>query len=203
VLKANGYRPTAPIIFTKLLNPPFFAFLMKYLIVTLIKGAAGEYQQKLMKDVAEKFGVVSATEKKTPAHITLKYSFETEDIKPVEECLSEFCKNHKKCQYTLKDIDHFGVEVIYIDVIPSKGMEKIHTELIDALRKVPNILIKEYDGKTHFHVSICHADIKHKYKEIGAYLSTESPEFTVKFDNIAILELSDGVWKIHKEYKLK
>jgi len=176
---------------------------MKYLIVTLIKGEAGKYQQSLLKSIAKKFGVSSATQRMPPAHLTLKYSFETDAIRPVESCLEDFTETHKKCQYTMKGISHFGVEVIFIDVVPSKAMEKIHAELIEALRKVPNILIKEYDGRTHFHASVAHTDIKEKFKEIWADVSKESPDFKVKFDNIAILKLAGGVWQVHKEFKLK
>lgn len=175
---------------------------MKYLIVTLIKGEASRYQQKLLYSVAEKFNVNDAVKTKPPAHITLKYSFEVENIKPIEECIEQFCKSQKKCKYKLAGINHFDDDVIFIDVFPSNDMKKLYINFIQSLKNNTSLEFKEFDGKTNFHSSIAHTDIKDKFDEIYSFVSKENPIFDVLFDNISILKLADGVWKIHKEYPL-
>ncbi len=175
---------------------------MKYLIATLIKGDAGLYQQRLAYSIAEKFDVKGAVKRKIPAHITLKYSFETEDIKYIENCIEKFCKSHEKCKYQLKSFNHFDNEVIFIDVIPSMEMKKMYFDFIKYIKDNTNLELKEFDGKTHFHSTIAHKDIKDKFNEIWSFASKENPNFDVFFDNISILKLVDDVWQIHKEYSL-
>ena len=115
---------------------------MKYLIVTLIKGNAAEYQQKLLYSIAERFNVNGAIQRKPPAHIALKYSFETENIKLVENYIEEFCNRHKKCKYKLEGINHFDKDVIFIDVITSNEMKQLYAEFIDFLKNKTNIQFK-------------------------------------------------------------
>jgi len=175
---------------------------MKYVIVILIKGEAGEYQQELLDSIAKQFNVNGAIKRKPPAHITLKYSFETENIEPVEKTIEEFCKSNKKSKYRLNRINHFDKDVIFIDVVPSEEMKNTYSKFIDFLRNNTNIKFKEFDGKTHFHSSIAHTDINNKFDEIWSFVSKENPDFDVFFDNISILKFVDGVWQIHKEYSL-
>lgn len=173
---------------------------MKYLIVTLIKEDAEKYQQKLLYSVANRFNVNGAIQRKPPAHITLKYSFETDNINPVEKAIEEFSKSINKSKYQLTGINHFDEDVIFIDVIPSKEMSETYSNFINHLRKNTKITFKQFDGNTHFHSSIAHTDIKTKFQEIWNFVSKENPDFEVFFDNITILKLIDGIWQIHKEY---
>lgn len=80
---------------------------MQYLIVTLLKGKPKKYQQDLLYSIAKKFKVKRAILRKPPAHITLKYFFETKSIKSVEDCIKEFCKSHIKSKYKLPKFDSF------------------------------------------------------------------------------------------------
>jgi 2'-5' RNA ligase len=175
---------------------------MKYLIVTLIKGNAEKFQQKILYEVAEKFKVKGAVERKPPAHITLKYSFQCDNVKPVEQNLEEFCRSHKKCKYKLDGFNHFERDVIFMDVIPSKEMKKIHIQLIKNLGKIEGITFKKFDKDTHFHSSIAHTDIKNKFENIWTFVSDKQKKFDLELDNITLLKLVDGAWKIHREFQL-
>ncbi len=180
----------------------FYIALMKYTIVTLIKGEAKEYQQNLLYLVARKFNLNCAIQRKPPAHITLKYSFEN-DIESVEGVIERFCKANRKSRYVLKGVDHFGQDVIFIDVLPSKEMKKAYSEFITSLKQNTNIGFKQFDGTTHFHSTIAYKDIKDKFNDIWDFVSYENPYFELFFDNITILKLVDGVWRIHKEFGFK
>ncbi len=175
---------------------------MEYLIVTLIKGEAAKYQQKLIYSIAKKFNVSCAIQRKPPAHITLKYSFEVKNIKSIEEHIQEFCKLQKKCNYKLEKLNHFDKDVIFIDVFPSDDMKMLYIKFLKFLKNNTNLQFKEFDGKTHFHSSIAHTDIKDKFDDIWSFVSKEKPKFDVLFDNISILKLVNGIWRIHKEFPL-
>ncbi len=133
----------------------------------------------------------------------MKYSFETENISPIEDFIQDFCKSHKKCRYELKGFDHFDKDVIFINVIASKEIKELYSEFIEGLKKKTKIQLKQFDGKTHFHASIAHTDIKEKFDEIWKFATKDKPDFQVLFDNITILKLVNNVWAVHKEYKLK
>jgi hypothetical protein len=175
---------------------------MKYLIVTLIKGEAEKFQQKLMYEIAKKFHVKGAAERKPPAHITLKYSIQCEDIKPIEQNIEQFCKSHKKCKYKLNGFNHFEKKVIFLEVIPSVEMKKLHIQLIKHLGKIEWMTFKKFDKDTHFHSSIAHTDIKNKFDNIWSFVSNKPKKFDLELDNITLLKLVDGVWKSHREFKL-
>ena len=87
---------------------------MQYLIVTLLKGKAKKYQQELLYLIPKKFKAKRAILRKPPAHITLKYFFETKNIKPIEDYIKEFSKTHKKSKYKLKGFGNFRKDVIFI-----------------------------------------------------------------------------------------
>lgn len=175
---------------------------MKYLIVILIKGLAEKYQQKLLYLIAERFKVKGAIQRRPPAHLTLKSPFETNDIKPIESVIEQFCKSHQKSSYKLSGINHFDKRVIFIDVLSSEEMNKTYLEFMKHLKNKTKIQFKEFDGNTHFHSSLARTDIQDKFDEIWSFASKEKPQFDLFFDNISILKLVEGVWQIHKVYSL-
>lgn len=175
---------------------------MRYLIVTLLKGKSKKYQQKLLYLIAKKFKVKRAILRKPPAHITLKYFFETKNIKPVEDCIKEFCKSHVKSEYKMKGFGSFKKDVIFINVIPSKQMINTHKEFLKNLKNKTNIKFLTTDKASHYHTSIAHSDIKNKFDEIYSYVSNLKVDFDAHFDNISILKVENNLLQIHKKYPL-
>ena len=62
---------------------------MRYVIVSVVKGSAGKFNNNLRKEVFEKFQAKSS---KLPAHFTIKAPFECEDINEVDKVVENFCK---------------------------------------------------------------------------------------------------------------
>ena len=176
---------------------------MQYLIVTLLKAKAKTYQQKLLYKVPKIFKAKRAILRKPPAHITLKYFFKTKNIKPIEECIKEFCKSNKKSKYKIKGFNHFRKDVIFMDTIPSKKMKDTHKRFLKYLTDNTRIKLTNIDKIPHYHSSVAHNDIKKEFKEIFSYVSKLNPKFDCEFDNIAILKIQDNLLKIHKVYPLK
>ena len=176
---------------------------MQYLIVTLIKGKAKTYQQKLLYKIPKLFKAKRAILRKPPAHITLKYFFETKNIKPVEKSIKEFCRSHKKSKYKIKGFNHFKKDVIFMDIIPSKQMTKTHQDFLKYFTKNTKIKLTSIDKTTHYHSSIAHNDIGNEFEGIQSYISKLSPKFDCEFDNITIIKVENNLLKIHKTYILK
>jgi len=176
---------------------------MKYLIVTLVKGKLEKFQQKLLYDIPKKFNAKRAILRKPPAHITLKYFFETNDIGKVEKFVKEFCKSHKKSNYRARGFGHFQNDVIFIDIDPSKEMVKTRREFLKRLESETEIEFLNVDRDSQFHISVAHTDINEEYDKIWSYVNKTNPEFNCRFDNITILKVEDNLLKVHKIYNLK
>lgn len=182
---------------------------MKYVIVYLIKGKAAEFQQNLVYKIAKKFDHPGTVRNKIPAHLTLKYSFETESlayIKKLEKTIKNFTAKQKVSSLLLDGFGYFeNPWVIYINAKESKEVRKKHNELIEELKKISWFPWNEFESKgLRFHSTLAHHNLsEEKFNKIWTYLKTQpKPYFQLKFDNITILKLADEIWKIYKEYKL-
>ena len=66
---------------------------MRYVIVCVVKGEAGAFNNEMRKDIFQKFKAKSS---KLPAHFTIKAPFEYDkSIKDLEDALYKFSKNNE------------------------------------------------------------------------------------------------------------
>ncbi len=82
---------------------------MRYVIVSVVKGPAGNFNNNLRKEVFEKFGAKSS---KLPAHFTIKAPFEADDISDLDYLLKDFSNTHNAVSYKIKNYDHFDNRVV-------------------------------------------------------------------------------------------
>ena len=68
---------------------------MRYVIVSVVKGKAGDFNNNLRKEVFQKLGAKSS---KLPAHFTIKAPFECNRINEVNKVIEDFCNNHIKAK---------------------------------------------------------------------------------------------------------
>lgn len=171
---------------------------MRYVIVSVVKGSAGNFNNNLRKEVFEKFGAKSS---KLPAHFTIKAPFEADDISDLDKVLQNFSKKYKAQDYKIKGYNHFDNRVIYMDVKMSKESKFIHDKLIDELEKLPYIYFKQHDYKDKvFHVTISSKKIQKIYNELWEYVNQIPCNFDCKFDNISLFKWENNTWKLYKEY---
>ena len=173
---------------------------MRYVIVSVVKGNAGNFNNNLRKEVFQNFGAKSS---KLPAHFTIKSPFESDNINDLENILDDFSKKHKATPYKIKGYDKFDDRVIFMKVLMSKEGQKVHDELIDELSKIPYINFSSHDGKDKiFHVTISSKKIQKIFNDLWEYVTPISCDFDCSFDNICIYKWEDNTWKLHKEYTL-
>ena len=115
---------------------------MRYVIVSVVKGPAGNFNNNLRKEVFENLGAKSS---KLPAHFTIKAPFEADDISDLDKVLQDFAQNHNPKDYKIKGYNHFDNRVIYMDVHMGKECKVLHDELIEKLEKLPYIHFKAHD----------------------------------------------------------
>lgn len=172
---------------------------MRYVIVSIVKGEGGVFNNNIRKDIYEKFKAKSS---KLPAHFTIKAPFEYDkDIFELEQNIEIFCRNHKKTLYTMDKYDHFDDRVIYMNVNMSKEGQRVHDELIDILERFSYINFKENEGKNKiFHVTLSSKKLRLIYNDVWEYVNNYPFSFKCYFDNVCIYRWEDYTWKLHREF---
>ena len=132
---------------------------MRYVIVCVVKGEAGDFNNNLRKELFEKFKAKSS---KLPAHFTIKAPFEYEgEITELDNVLEEFCKKEAAEEFTIDGHNHFNDRVIYMTVNMSAQAKNVHGKLIDKMSEVPYIEFDKKDGKNKtFHVTLASKNLK-------------------------------------------
>lgn len=177
---------------------------MNYRIVYLLRGESKRYAERLIKEVYKKFGVSMVYSGKQPAHITLKYRFETDNIKKIEKIIEKRCMETKSSFFEIGGLGNFDKHALILKVNPSKEMVNFEKKLIKSLKQYKGDL-SDYDKFLYksFHVSIAHHDIKTKFDEIRNYLIKFNKKFKVKFDKVYLIKKPKKKWIIQKEFKVK
>ena len=175
---------------------------MRYVVVCVVKGEAGEFNNNLRKDLLERF---KARSSKLPAHFTINAPFEYDgEITELNKMLEEFSENEKTATFMINGYDHFGDRVVYMKVNMSKEAKDVHDRLIDNMSKIPYINFEKKDGKDKiFHVTLASKGLKPLYDKVWEYVNQYSCEFQSSFDNVTIYNWTEGTWKLYKEFRLK
>ncbi len=175
---------------------------MRYVIVCVIKGEAGRFNNEMRKDIFKKFNAKSS---KLPAHFTIKSPFEYEgSIRDLESALYKFSKEEEKHSFIMNKYNHFDDRVIYMDVNMSKEAKEVHDRLIDLLSSFEYIKFNKKDGKNKiFHVTLTSKKVPPIFDKLWDYVNQYTFDFTCHFDNISIFKWEDSTWKLYREFKIE
>ena len=117
---------------------------MRYVIVSVTKGNAGEFNNKLRKNLFEKFGAKSS---KLPPHFTIKSPFESKDLSSLENMLKKFCDSNPISSYKIDGYDHFDDRVVYMKKDGEDiSMDKIYTIVLNNYRASNTSIYPAYKG---------------------------------------------------------
>jgi 2'-5' RNA ligase len=175
---------------------------MRHVVVCIVKGAAGEFNNNLRKELFEKFKAKSS---KLPAHFTIKAPFEYEgEINELVGVLKDFSKAAKAEPFTIDGYEHFDDRVIYMKVNMSKEAKAVHDKLIDDMSKMSYIDFDKKDGKNKiFHITLASKKLKPLYNRVWDYVQQYPCEFKCLFDNVTIYRWEEETWKLYKEFIFK
>lgn len=175
---------------------------MRYVIVCVVKGAAGEFNNNLRKELFEN---LKAKSSKLPAHFTIKAPFEyKKEINELVDVLEEFSETTKAEPFTIEGYEHFDDRVIYMKVNMSKEAKAIHDKLIDGMSKISYIDFDKKDGKDKiFHITLASKKLKPLYNRVWDYVHLYPCEFQGLFDNVTIYKWEEETWKLYREFIFK
>lgn len=173
---------------------------MRFVIVCLINGNALDFHEKVTQDVCHNFKV---KRQRLPAHFTLKAPFELDDISELEIKISEFVKLREKQPVKIDGLAHFGTNVIFMNIIPSKEALILYNDFITLLKGVNYLTWKRHDGNSKiFHSTIVTHLKEDKFYKIWNYVSKYNPQFSIYFNNISILKWEVDRWVTYKKFNL-
>jgi len=180
---------------------------MKYAIAYLIKGEAGRYNQKLIRDVGPKFNETYMIENPMPSHVTLKYEFKAtlKQIGELERFLNRFCKRFKPSRIRINGFGHFRRFVAFLNVEFSEQAVEIHRELNKELTNLEWMSWNKLDNQYNkYHATISYGNTRKSFDGVWNYLrKLKKPIFELRFDNLAILKEEKRGWKVHKEFRIR
>ncbi|MGG7077028.1 2'-5' RNA ligase family protein [Clostridium sardiniense] len=174
---------------------------MRYVIVCVVNGDVGEFNNNLRKEVFEKFNVKSS---KLPAHFTIKAPFEYDNnIEELENLIEDFCSRYDSKQYIIDGYDHFDDRVIYMKVNMSNEGKMMHDDLIDRMEKIDYIEFDKNDGRDKtFHITIASKKLRPIYDDVWNYVKRYPCEFECLFDNISIYRWQNNTWELYRKFNI-
>lgn len=177
-------------------------------IVCVLPEGAGTYHRTLHRKIEEKFNLTGDTELKAPSHITLKYRFQAEAIHEVEQVLQTFSTTQPVTKWSLQGFNYFtnaGNYVIFIDVLPASDVRTAHARLLEDLRRLPWMQWGPFDdANLHYHVTLAHTGLtSENFERVWAFIHQhEVPNFSLSFDNLALLQINEERHTVYKQYWL-
>ncbi len=177
---------------------------MKYFIGYLIEGRAAEWYFNTAKDISDKFNTWKLYEK-LPAHVTIFYPFETENVGSVGNVVKNWMSNKKvPGNFTISEFDHFDDKVVFVKVDPDKSVRDIVLELRGILKEIPGMPEDNFPIWRP-HNTLANHLTPEEIKQIWDYVQTlEKPDFILPFDNVTIFRFEgDRKWVVQESIKFK
>lgn len=177
---------------------------MRYFIAYLIQGKAKAFHESLTRELTHRFHTVPLYER-IPPHITIKPPFDTDEagIEDVERILRAFASGERAAPLLVRRFGRFGFRTIYLDVVKSPGAVSFVRRALHALNtNIPRMPRYPLEGNK-LHASIARFLTRRQYRRVWRYVQALEPEFSVRMDNIAILEKCAGVWSVHATIPLR
>jgi 2'-5' RNA ligase len=178
----------------------------EYAIIYLLPEPARSYHLDLWSKVETKFQLTGRTEPKAPPHITLKYSFEAENLMEVERVLAAFAATSRQTPWSIRGYNHFITPdnyVIFLEVIPTTAVRAAHTDLLAHLRPIPWLRWNLYDNvDLHYHATIAHRGLTNaNFVAAWEFVSSQPPpDFDLHFDNLALLKINDEIDTVYNTF---
>ncbi|MBI3512034.1 MAG: RNA 2',3'-cyclic phosphodiesterase [Bacteroidetes bacterium] len=175
--------------------------MKKYYFVAIVAPASvNEKAQQMKEDLFLRFGTKAAL--KAPVHITLfsPFNFDPAEESQLTDALSSCAKGIFSFDVKLENFSCFPPRVLFINVIPSEELKRIHTAVVNGFMNVRGMKKANEEKNFHPHMTIGNRD----WKEVDfhqAWDDYKNRTFMEIFiaDCISLLRLDEGRWKIISE----
>lgn len=134
---------------------------------------------------------------RSPAHITLHRPFEFKTHKEIQliSCLKDFSFSPFNIQ--LSGFGCFEPRVVFVDVMPCKGLEILHLQLTQFAKRNLQLFNEADDLRGfHPHVTLANRDLKkQQFEQVFNFIQTKQFEAEFSVSKIALLRL-EKKWEV-------
>ncbi len=141
-----------------------------------------------------------------PPHITIKWPFETDDLKKFEDYCAELAREIDPFIVKIKGFGFFEPKVIFLKVVPNKKLLNLHLRILKDMKERFGINSNKFEGKDQqFHTTLAYGDLKESefYRAKEELEKIKQPELSFKFNKIGLYRYTGEEWVIHKEFEVK
>ena len=119
--------------------------------------------------------------------------------------VEDFTSNYVQADYKLKGFGNFNEAAVYIDVLPSAEMKQNLSNLQESLSKIEGISLDQFDRNQNLHATVALGKLKpYDLDQIWSYVQDlEQPDFSMKFDNVAVLKKVENRWITERVFEIK
>lgn len=173
-----------------------------FFIALLPSSEIQDYANQIKQYFAEKYA--SRHAQKSPPHITLQPPFEWQDadVPALEECLGDFASSRESVPITLSGFAAFAPRVIYINVVRSPELLRLHADLMAHLES--NLGIVDKVGKTRPfapHMTVAFKDLtKQNFKAAWSEFEKRELYFEFTASNLTLLLHDRRRWNIKTQF---
>ena len=182
---------------------------MIYTLANQFSEPIRSYQWNMVEAIANRFPSLTLTLRQNiPAHFTLKYHFETDNISEVEFLLTAFAKDYRGAAITVGQFEHFNYQTIFSRIELSESAQFLYDELIGLLRGISWMQWQQFDAPN----LLFHMTVAEQCGELGQsileFARSCEQTFQTTLDNITIYQQTsmaeDGLtfWDVHKRFDL-
>jgi len=111
--------------------------------------------------------------------------------------LRAFAHSERATPYTIQSFGRFGFRTIYLDIVKSPDAVAFVRRALKTLNENISFMPKMPREGNKLHASVARFLTRRQYRHVWRHLKPLRPEFSLSFDNIAILKKDSGVWKLH------
>ena len=182
--------------------------MQEFGIVYLLPDEVSVYHRSLRHKIEDAFNLVGHHDLHAPSHITLKYRFQALNIHEIDHTLETFSLSQAKTKWNIKGFNFFqnaGAFVLFMDVVPSIAARQAHNQLLEALKQLDWMQWSPFDNATlHYHITLAHQGLNSQnFDKVWSFLGQiDTPNFELCFDNVALLQINEGVHTVCKKYWL-
>lgn len=140
-----------------------------------------------------------------PPHVTVKWPFSVDSIWQFDDYCKSLANDITPFEVRIEGYGFFEPKVIFLKVLPSDELVKLHLRILSDLRGKFGIEKNKFEGATQqFHTTLAYSDISeanfHKAKQ--ELENVERPEWSFTFDSIGLFRFSGEEWLVHKKYNI-
>ncbi|WP_224488465.1 2'-5' RNA ligase family protein [Robertkochia flava] len=140
---------------------------------------------------------------RSPAHITLQMPFHFEEMKETAliRALTALSATLTPAYCELKNFDHFGDRVIFVDVVPNPALTAYRKQLQEMLRTSFGFSDSKLPERFHPHITIANRDLTaEKFEPCMLVFKDRSYYRSFRMEGLALLKHRGDYWEVYREF---